>query len=115
MGLWVYAPHLGGKKIPKDEHEKIRIQAECFAITRPWRSTHTLQLRFKNQFCYIEALDKKKKIVFPLCRLRYFDKNKWSLGFFTYSNEKYEHCVFSNGKETGTLEEAIEICEGYLD
>lgn len=114
MGLWVYAPHSGGQQIPKKDHEKIRMQANNFAMTRSWYSKYTLQLRFKSQFCYINALDKKKKIVFPLCRLRYFDKNRWSLGFFTYSNDKYEPCAFSDG-DMGTLEEAIEICEGYLD
>ncbi len=30
-----------------------------------------------------------------LCRLRYFGDNRWSLGFYTYSHNKYELCVGS--------------------
>jgi len=111
--IWVYDPHSGGIKIPKNEHEEICRKAEHFAKTRSWYSDFFLQLRFKNQFCYIDGVDRKNNQSFPLCRLRYFNKKEWSLSLYTYSNDRYESCVFSNS-QTGTLEEAIEICEGYL-
>ncbi len=110
---WVYNPHVGGKKIPEDEQEEICKRAGKFSQTRPWYSGFFLQLRFRNQFCYVDGVDRKKNQPFPLCRLRYLNKNEWSLGFYSYSNDRYESCVFSDS-QTGTLEEAIEICEGYL-
>jgi hypothetical protein len=50
-----------------------------------------------------------------LCRLRYFgDEESWSLGFYTYSNEKYELCMFKNGSFYGTPEQAFAISAMYL-
>ncbi|MDP2788891.1 MAG: hypothetical protein Q8O46_02455, partial [bacterium] len=50
-----------------------------------------------------------------LCRLRYFgDDEEWSLAFYTYSNEKYEPCVFMNGSFYGTPEEGFDIGATYL-
>jgi hypothetical protein len=52
---------------------------------------------------------------FPLGRLRYFSHDRWSLAFYTYSNETYQPCLFLNDKWEGTLEEAIAVCEAHLD
>ncbi len=49
-----------------------------------------------------------------LCRMRYFGPDDWSLAFYTYSNEKYEPCVFHSGDWFGTPEEAFEIGATYL-
>jgi hypothetical protein len=50
-----------------------------------------------------------------LGRLRYFgDENRWSLAFFTYSNEKYVPAFFNNGNDHGTPEEGFETCAVYL-
>lgn len=110
---WVYDPHSGGSKIPPKLHEGICEQAESFARTRPWYPQIQLKLRFKNQFCYIDTLEEKGTRLFPLCRLRYFHSG-WSLALFTYSNERYEPCLFSKGKADGTIEEAIKICEPFI-
>jgi hypothetical protein len=106
-------PPNGGIKIQPKVQSTIRSQAEAFAITRPWHAEYQLQLRFKNQFCYLDAA-KKDEDAFPLGRLRYFGPEKWSLAFFAYSSDRYEPCMFSSGKWFGTLEEAIAICELYL-
>lgn len=112
---WVYDPHSGGTKVPTEQHETLRKQAEAFAKTRSWYSEYDIVLRFKNQFCYLDALNRKDKEQFPIGRLRHFNTRGWSLAFYTYSNERYEPCVFSSGKWEGTLEEAIEACEMYLN
>lgn len=52
--------------------------------------------------------------LFPMCRLRHFSEDRFSLAFYTYSNEKYSPCYFSNGDWFGTLEDAIDICAVYL-
>lgn len=112
MKKWIFVEK--AKKIPELEKAEIQERAQAFAKTRFWNSKFELQLRFRGQFCYIDSIEKKEHFVSPLCRLRYYGKNKWSLAFYTYSNDRYEECWFSNGEEKGTLEEAIEICEGYL-
>lgn len=106
-------PPNGGVKIPPKDHSIICVQAEAFAATRPWHAEYQLSLRFKNQFCYLDGA-KTDEDAFPLGRLRYFGPNKWSLAFYTYSNEQYEPCMFPSGEWFGTLEDAIAICELYL-
>jgi hypothetical protein len=49
-----------------------------------------------------------------LCRLRHFGPDRWSVAFFTYSNERYEPCFFQSGKPFGTPEEALDIGAVYL-
>ena len=58
MNAWVYSPQSGGNKIPEKYHWQIRQQAENFARTRSWHTTHELKLRFRSQFCYFDALKK---------------------------------------------------------
>lgn len=112
---WVYDPHSGGTKIPPAQHDTLRRQAAAFAKTRPWFSEYELVLRFKNQFCYLDAMNREDKKPFPIGRLRYFTTRGWSLAFYTYSNERYEPCIFPSGQWEGTLEEAISVCEIYLN
>ena len=51
----------------------------------------------------------------PLCRLRFYgDIKQWELGFYKYSNKKYEECMFGSGKMRGSLEEALNACRIYL-
>jgi len=114
MSPWVYDPQSGGCKIPKSQHMMFCNKAEKFACTRPWFSNFQLKLRFKNQFCYLDAVRRDEEESFPLGRLRYFRDNTWSFAFYAYSNESYQPCVFPNGKWEGTLEEAIKACEIYL-
>ena len=58
---WVYDPHSGGAKIPSGQHSMLRAKAEAFAKTRAWFSTYELVLRFKSQFCYLDAIDRADK------------------------------------------------------
>jgi hypothetical protein len=46
--------------------------------------------------------------------LRYFDKDKWSLALFTYSNERYSPSLFSDGKWEGTFDEALGMSESFI-
>ena len=113
MSGWYLDPQSGGDKIPLQIHQAIISQANAFASKRPWHPKFQLRLRFRNQFCYLDASDKGEQ-AFPIGRLRYFGLNKWSLAFYTYSNERYAPCLFPKGEWFGTLEEAIQICEVYL-
>lgn len=111
---WYYDPHSGGIKIPLKIYDEICREAQAFACTRPWFPRIQLKLRFKSQFCYIDTKEEGDERVFPLCRLRHFQRENWSLALFTYSNERYEPCAFSNGKLEGTFQAALAICDPFI-
>lgn len=46
--------------------------------------------------------------------LRHFDLYRWSVAFYTYSNEKDSPCIFQTGDWLGTVEEAFDIGAVYL-
>lgn len=106
-------PPKGGLKIPPTDYLTITERVTAYEITRPWSKQFKLSLRFKNQFCYLDASEKNQE-PFPIGRLRYFSPNKWSLDFYTYSKERYEPCIFPSGEWFGILEEAISVCAMYL-
>ncbi len=136
-GYWVYDPGSGGTKIPpavqKDVEKRILAVAEKEYQGRYKR----LEIRFKGQFCYIDAytepvlLDDWPPPDFPetreefyerlrntpthLCRLRYFGNDEWGFAFFTYNNEKYELSVYPNGEFTGKPEDAFRASAVYLE
>ena len=95
-----------------------------------------LDIRFRGAFCYIDAYQEPAKNLRPvpgsgetlaeyrerlrntpthLCRLEYHGHNRWTLGFFTYSNMKYERCVFHSGRFHGTPEEGLDAGAMYLE
>jgi len=114
MALWVYDPHSGGVKI------SIKLQTELLGVVkdysrgRTWHPSHELVLRFKMQFCYVSTIEIGEDRQSPLCRLRHFNKNRFSLALFTYSNERYEICYFSDGSATGKFIDALELCEPFI-
>ena len=62
-----------------------------------------------------EMLERLRATPLHLCRLRYFgDENRWGFAFYTYSNERYELCVFPDGDFYGTPEDALEASSIYL-
>jgi hypothetical protein len=62
-----------------------------------------------------QYLERLRDTPLHLCRIRFFgDEKRWSMAFYTYSNEKYEPCVFDNGSFHGTPEEAFEASAVYL-
>ena len=113
---WVYNPHAGGTSIPphvkEETHKRILTHAKKLGLL----NRYTLDIRFKSQFCYIDAFEKGDVNPTHLCRLRYFAARKeWSLAFYTYSNEKYVPCSFPSGEMCGTPEEALEIGMVYVN
>lgn len=131
-GTWVFDPHSGGVKIP----ERTRQRAEKYAREHYAGKYTRLGIRFRGALCYIDActepeepskellkatgetreqfLERMRNAPLHLCRIRHFDEDRWSLGFYTYSNERYEPCLFNNGTFFGTPEEAFEQSAGYL-
>jgi hypothetical protein len=113
MGVWIIDPQYGGIKVPVDIHKKIIEQVNNYAAKQAWYPKFKLELRFKSEFCYLDASEEGDKAL-PIGRLRYFGPDKWSLAFYTYSNERYQPCLFNNGDWYGTIEQAIDTCAVYL-
>lgn len=134
---WAYDPHSGGVKIPPLVRERIERRIGEHAQKRYSGRYTRLAIRFRGALCYIDAfiepgkptrgqlrslgetheqyVERLRNVPIHLCRLRYFgDENRWSLGFFTYSNERYEPCVFHNGSFHGTPEEALDVGAVHL-
>jgi hypothetical protein len=61
-----------------------------------------------------QFLQRLRNAPIHLCRLRYFAEDRWSMAFFTYSNERYEPSVFANGSFHGTPEAAFQLAAMYL-
>ena len=133
---WVFDPHTGGSKIPEAVRLDTVARLEKHAAARFAGRYTRLGVRFRGPLCYIDAyteavvpsdallentretreefLERLNSTPTHLCRLRYFDKDRWSLAFYTYSNEKYTPCAFRNGTFFGTPEEALDIGGMYL-
>jgi hypothetical protein len=137
MHSWVYDPHSGGVKIPTAVQQSIDRRVRSYADAHYGGKFTRLELRFRSMFCYIDAyiepmeptaslllalqetreqyLQRCRNVPLHLCRLRFFgDEDRWSMAFYTYSNEKYEPCIFDNGTFHGTPEEAFETAAVYL-
>ncbi len=134
---WGFDPDHGGTRVPeavqRRTEQRIREYAEQHFAGRYTR----IDVRFRAQFCYIDAYtepeppgpnwppdwpetaeemqERLRNTPTHLCRLRYFGDDRWSFGFFTYSNERYELSVFPSGEFFGTPEEAFQVAAGvYL-
>ena len=137
MPRWLNDPHSGGVNIPPSVQERTKQRILAHAQANYAGQYIRLAIRFKNQFCYIDAFTEPSPLPpnFPppdfhesselfieglrntpthLCRLRYLgDQEAWSLAFYTYSNEKYQPCLFHNGTFFGLPEEGFDIGAVY--
>jgi len=137
MQAWVYDPHSGGVKIPSAVKQCTEQRIRSYAEAKYAGKFTRLGIRFHGAFCYIDAytepmeppaslllavgetreqyLERLRNLPLHLCRLRFFgDEERWSMAFYTYSNEKYEPSIFDNGSFHGTPEEAFETAAVYL-
>ena len=134
---WVFDPHSGGVKIPKVVQERTRRRILEHAEKEYKGRYVSLDIRFRGSLCYIDAyvepdvpknwppkdwgetrdemIVRLRKTPLHLVRLRYFGGDeRWSLAYFTYSNERYTPCVFHSGSFQGTPEEAFDTGATHL-
>ena len=108
--VWMYAPDSGGVKIPDKTKAEVRRRLEAYAAKHYAGRYTRLDLRFRGPFCYVDAfrepdvsgplhgesaaerLERLRNTPTHLCRLRHFAPDRWTLGFYKYSDEKYELC-----------------------
>lgn len=114
MKGWVLDPDSGGVKIPESVQQDVKKRLTKHAEKKYAGMYTKLVIRFRGQFCYIDAHLRGEDFVTHLCRLRYFGGNRWSLGFYTYSNEKYELAMFKSGGFFGTPEKGFDIGAMHL-
>jgi hypothetical protein len=136
-GIWVYDPGSGGMKVPPKVQTDVTKRINQVAEENYKGRYIRLDIRFKSQFCYIdafvephlaegwpppgwdetreEALDRMRNAPTHLCRLRYFGNDEWGFAFYTYSQEKYELSVYPNGEFTGKPEHAFLAAAVYLE
>jgi hypothetical protein len=128
-GMWVFDPDSGGQKIPERVKLDVKRRIERLAEDRFAGQYTRLDIRFRGQFCYIDAyqepdatpgwppedwpetrdeyLERLRNTPTHLCRLRYFGGDRWGFAFYTYSNEKYELSVYPDGEFLGKPEDAF--------
>ncbi len=135
---WVFDPDSGGEKITPAVKLRTEARIRRFAEENYAGKFTRLDIRFRGQFCYIDAYtepppltpdwppadwpetreayqERLRNTPTHLCRLRYFGKDdEWGFAFFAYSSVKYELSVFPNGSFFGTPEEAFEASSMYL-
>jgi hypothetical protein len=137
MRRWVFSPDSGGVNVPPAVRARVEARIRRYAEEHYAGKYTRLDVRFRGPFCYIDAytepeepskdllkatgetraqfLERLRNTPLHLCRLRYFgNEERWSLAFYTYSNERYELCVFHSGDFFGTPEEGFEVGATYL-
>jgi hypothetical protein len=135
MRTWTRDPHSGGVKIPDALQDETKGRLLAHAEKHYAGTYSRLEIRFHNQFCYVDAyqepeagaspspgsgetgaayLERLRNTPTHLCRLRYCGQDQWSVAFYTYSHEKYEPCIMDNGSFHGTPEDGLDVGAVYL-
>ena len=107
--IWVRTPSAGGRAIPdavqRETEQRIQQHAQ-----KSFRGKYTrIDVRFRGKFCYVDALTEPDAPAVHLCRLRYFDTDRWSFALYTYSHERYEDSCFPSGDFWGPAEDAFHL------
>ena len=108
----MYAPDSGGVKISERTKDDVRRRLEAYAAKHFHGRYTRLDIRFRGHFCYVDAFiepettgdaiggetatrrrERLRNTPLHLCRLRHFTPERWTLGFYKYSDEKYELCL----------------------
>lgn len=136
-GVWVMDPHSGGNKIPEAVKRDTVTRVQSHAAAKYAGLYTRLDIRFRGALCYFDAytepeeppeallkitretaeqfVERMRASPLHLCRLRYFAVDRWSLAFYTYSNERYEPCFYPNGTFFGSPEERLDVGAVYLE
>ena len=131
------SPHTGGKPIPEAVQNAVRLRILNHAQAHYAGRYRRIDVRFSGALCYIDAYqepapgsegvasltgetpaefaERIRNTPVHLVRLGYFDEDRWSLSFYTYSHERYELCSYPNGEEFGTVEQAFDVGAVYLE
>jgi len=126
-------PNSGGGRIPEAVQRRTEARLCRFAEQQFAGRYTRLDIRFRGQFCYIDAytepepssadwlppggretreayLERLRNTPTHLCRLRYSGhEERWGFAFYTYSHQRYEPSFLPSGEFFDTPEEAFEV------
>lgn len=133
---WSFNPDAGGIKIPDQVKHEVEKRITGIAENHFKGKYIRLDIRFKGQFCYIDAyqepdvsndwpprdwpetkeeyIERFRTTPIHLYRLRYFGGDRWDFAFYTYSNDKYELSIYPDGEFIGKPEDAFLTSAVYL-
>jgi hypothetical protein len=80
-------------------------------VQRGWPRLGTPNVRFRGQFCYVDATLPGHRQPTPILRLRYQGStDRWNIGIWLASDERYTESELptSYGPRTGTPEEGVD-------
>jgi hypothetical protein len=132
---WILDPHSGGEKILPRTQELVKKRITEYAKKNYAGKFSHLEFKFRGALCYVDAFSEPDENSQPSCsretkeeymerlrntpthlvRIRHFGAERWSVAFYTYSNERYEPCILPSGDWFGTVEEAFDIGAIYLE
>lgn len=129
-------PQSGGKPVPPATRDIVRQRILAHAEKHYAGTFNRIEVVFRGALCYIDAyqepgpdserlaqlcrmshagyVEDVRNTAVHLVRLRHFDPDRWSLAFYTYSNERYEPCRYPSGEWFGTVEQAFDVGAVYL-
>jgi hypothetical protein len=114
---WVFDPHSGGIKISPNRKVEVEKRIHSYVDQNLKDKCDRIEVRFRGALCYVVAYRNEidgREFRFPLCRLRHFELERWSISLFTWSHEKYEPCIFPSGEWFGTIDECLELGATFL-
>lgn len=104
-----------------DQATRTTVTARIIAhVTHGWPHLDTPIVRFRGQFCYVDAVARRSRIdtvlhrhpqPSPILRLRYQGSiDRWNIGIYLASDQRYTETELptSFGPRTGTPEEGID-------
>lgn len=133
----IFDPNSGGVKIKDAVQRRTEERIRHFAETHFAGRYTRLDIRFRRQFCYVDAytepelpgpdwpppdwpetrqeyVERLRNTPTHLFRLRYFgDEDGWGLAFYSYAQERYELSVFPSGEFFGSPEEAFRTAANF--
>ena len=80
-------------------------------VKRGWPRLQTPRIRFRGQFCYVDAVLPGHRQPTPILRLRYQGSvDRWDIGIYLASDDRYTESELprSLGPRTGTPEEGVD-------
>lgn len=124
---WQLNPHSGGRPVPEIMSATTRAAVIDHAEQHFAGRYREIDVRFRAQFCYVDAHlepgappagpatlgptppDPDRADVMELCRLRFFDRDRWSLALFSYAHEGYDPAVFGDGEFFGPAVDGFDL------
>ncbi len=112
--LWQFDPSSGGRPVPDAVRRATKAAILAHGQRHFTNRYRELEVRFKAQFCYVDAYVEPEEPVgdeseLKLCRIRFFAPERWSLAIYSYAQERYEASVFADGGFVGLPQDGFDL------